>query len=64
MKRKYFFSLRFFGKSYPLTRHIKNKVISFAPSNKSVMANKLLSTNLEPKWQYSHPRNFTKNDHR
>ena len=28
------------------------------------MANKLLSTNLEPKWQSLQPRNFTKDDHR
>ena len=28
-------------------RHIKFKVINFAPSNKSIMANKLTSTNLE-----------------
>ena len=28
-------------------RHIKNQVINFAPSNKSIMANKLPLTNLE-----------------
>ena len=31
---------KFNGKSSP-TRHVKYKVIDFAPSNKSIMANKL-----------------------
>ena len=29
------------------TRHIKYKVINFAPDNKSIVANKVPSTNLE-----------------
>ena len=36
-----------FRKNHPLTRHIKYKVIIFASSNTSIMANKLPSTNLE-----------------
>ena len=34
-------------KTFKTTHHIKYKVIDFAPCNKSIMANKLLSTNLE-----------------
>ena len=37
----------FFCENYPPTRHIKYKVITFAPSNKSIIANKLPSTNLK-----------------
>ena len=44
-----FFLLKFefFCENHPRTRHIKYKVTHFAPSNKSIMANKLPSTNLE-----------------
>ena len=44
-----FFSLKFefFNKNHPPTRHIKYMTIDFAPSNKSIRANKLPSTNLE-----------------
>ena len=45
-----FFSLKFeffFDENHPPTRHIKYKTIDFAPCNKSIMANKLLLTNLE-----------------
>ena len=34
--------------NHPPTRHIKNKKMDFAPCKKSIIANKLLSTNLEP----------------
>ena len=46
---KNFFSkiLKFFDKTHPPTRNIKYKTIDFAPCNKSIMANTLLSTNLE-----------------
>ena len=36
-----------FYENHPPTRHIKYKRIDFAPCNKSTMANKALSTNLE-----------------
>ena len=36
-----------FLKKNPPTRHIKYKVINFAPNNKLIMTNKLPSTNLE-----------------
>ena len=36
-----------FYENHPPTRHIKHKRIEFAPFNKSIMANELLSTNLE-----------------
>ena len=36
-----------FYENHPPTRHIKYERIDFAPCNKSIMANKLLSTNLE-----------------
>ena len=39
--------LKKFCESHPSTRHIKIKFMNFAPSNKSIMANKLSSTNLE-----------------
>ena len=44
-----FFSLKFeiFYENHPPTRHIKYKMIDSAPCNKSIMANKLRSTNLE-----------------
>ena len=37
----------FFDENHPPSRHIKYKKIDFAPCNKSIMANKLLLTNLE-----------------
>ena len=42
-----FFSLKFqiFNENHSPTRHIKYKKINFAHYNKSIMANKLLSTN-------------------
>ena len=44
-----FFSLKFeiFYEKHPPTRHIKCKKIVFVPCSKSIMANKLRSTNLE-----------------
>ena len=39
--------LEFFDKNHPPTRHIKYKRTDFAPFNISILANKLLSTNLE-----------------
>ena len=33
--------------NHPPTRHLKYKRIKFAPCNKSIMAKRLLSTNLE-----------------
>ena len=48
MKKKIFFlDLNFFYEIITPTRHIKYKRIDFAHCNKSIMANKLLSTNLE-----------------
>ena len=38
---------KYFYENHPPTCHIKYKTIVFAPCNKSIMANKLLSTNLE-----------------
>ena len=46
MKKIKFFYI-FFCENHLLTGHITFKVINFAPSNKSIMANKLPSTNLE-----------------
>ena len=45
MKKKKLFEI-FCENHYP-TRHIKIKMMSFAPSNKSIMAKKLHSTHLE-----------------
>ena len=44
-----FFFLKFgnFYENHPPTRHIKYKRIDFVPCNKSIIANKLRSTNLE-----------------
>ena len=44
-----FFFLKFeiFFENHPPTRHIKYKKIDFVPCNKSIMANKLRSTNWE-----------------
>ena len=43
----FFFKFEIFSEIYPPTRYINYKVIIFAPSNKSIMANQLPSTNLE-----------------
>ena len=43
----FFLKLEIFYENHPPTRHIKYKEIDFGPVNKSNMANKLLSTNLE-----------------
>ena len=45
-----FFFLKFeifLNENHPPTRHIKYKKVDWAPCNKSIMAIKLLSTNLE-----------------
>ena len=45
---KIFFSkICIFYKNHPPTRQMKYKKIDFVPYNKSIMANKLRSTNLE-----------------
>ena len=46
MKKK-ILKFEIFYENHPPTRLIKYKRIDFAPCNKSIMANKLLSTNLE-----------------
>ena len=48
-KMKWFFFLQFeiFYENHPPTRHMKYNRIDFAPCNKSIMANKLLLSNLE-----------------
>ena len=46
-KSFHFIFLTFFFKNHPPTRHIKYKKIEFVPCNKSIIANKLSSTNLE-----------------
>ena len=43
----FFPKFEIFHKNHPPTRHIKYKNIDFVPCNKSIMANKLRSTNLE-----------------
>ena len=43
----FFLICYFLNENHLSTRHVKNKWIDFAPCNKSFMANKLLSTNLE-----------------
>ena len=43
--KNFFFEI--FNENHSPTRHIKNKKIDFVPCNKSMMANKLRSTNLE-----------------
>ena len=45
--KTFFSKFEIFHENHPPTRHIKYKKIYFAPCNKSIMANKLLSTNLE-----------------
>ena len=44
---RFFLKFEIFIESHPPTRHIKYKRIDFAPCNKSIIAKKLLSTNLE-----------------
>ena len=46
MKKKNF-KFEIFQWNYPPTRHIKFERLDFAHCNRSIMANKLLSTNLE-----------------
>ena len=46
-QKKFSLKFDFFYEHHPPTRHMKYKVIDFAPRNKSIMANKLLSTNLK-----------------
>ena len=46
MKKK-ILKFDFFDENHPPTRHIKYERINFAPCNKLIMANELLSTNLE-----------------
>ena len=43
----FFFKFEIFYVNHPTTRHIKYKKRDFVPCNKSIMANKLRSTNLE-----------------
>ena len=47
MKIFFLENLKFFYENHPPTRHIKYKKIDFVPCDKSIMANKLRSTNLE-----------------
>ena len=47
IKKKSTKKFEVFCEKHPPTRHIKYKVINFASCNKSIMANKLRSTNLE-----------------
>ena len=42
-----FLKFEIFYENHPPTRHMKYNRIEFAPCNKSIMANKLLSANLE-----------------
>ena len=44
MKKIFFLKFEIFQEKHPPTRHIKYKRIDFATCNKSIMANKLLST--------------------
>ena len=46
IENSFFSKLSFFVKSYP-ARHVSYKVIKFATNNKSVMAKRLPSSNLE-----------------
>ena len=43
----FFLKFEIVYENHPPTRHIKYKRINFASCNKSIMANKLLSSNLE-----------------
>ena len=47
MNKKFFLNLKFFMKIIPPHANIKYKMSDFDPFNKSIMANKLRSTNLE-----------------
>ena len=47
MKLNFFLKFDFQNKNYNPTRHTKYKRVVFSPCNKSIMANKFLSTNLE-----------------
>ena len=47
MKKKFFLKFKIFYENHPPTRHTKYKRIDLAPCNQSIMANKLLLTNLE-----------------
>ena len=47
MENCFFFKFEIIYENHPRTRHIKYKKIDFALCKKSIMANKLLSTNLE-----------------
>ena len=46
-EKLFFLKFEFFNENHPPTRNIKYKTKDFAACNKSIMANKLLSTNLE-----------------
>ena len=43
----FFLKFEIFNENHPPIRHIKYKKRDFVPCNKSIMANKLRSTNLE-----------------
>ena len=43
----FFFKFEIFYENHPPTRHLNYKKIDLIPCNKSIMANKLRSTNLE-----------------
>ena len=43
-----FLKFEIFYENHPPTRQIKYKKIDFVPCNKSIMANELLLTNLDP----------------
>ena len=45
--KTFFLKFEIFYENHPPKRHIKFKKIDFVPCNKSIMANKLRSTNLE-----------------
>ena len=47
MKDFFFLKFEILFENHPPTRHIKYRKIDLAPCNKSIKANKLLSTNLE-----------------
>ena len=47
MKKNFVKKFEVFCEKHPPTRHIEYKVINFASSNKSFMATKLPSTNVE-----------------
>ena len=47
MKKKIFLKFEIFYENHPPTRHLKYKKIDLAHCNQSIMANKLLLTNLE-----------------